>query len=94
VIELQDESIDSAENLGTTWQEVGDIYLEKPELTSKGMNKQNLMKMLKMFDAVTPEDKELAFRTRNLVITPTTNEALVKRNTRVAFMKESFVLSF
>jgi hypothetical protein len=58
------------------------------------MNKQNLMKMLKMFDAVTPEDKELAFRARNLVITPTTNEALVKRNTRVAFKNEPFVLSF
>jgi hypothetical protein len=34
---------------------VGDIFLERPELTSKGMNKQNMVKLLKMFDAVSSE---------------------------------------
>jgi hypothetical protein len=57
VIELIDESIASGESMGSTWQDVGDIFLEKPELTSKGMNKQNMVKMLKMFDSVTPEER-------------------------------------
>jgi hypothetical protein len=30
------------------------------------MNKQNLIKMLKLFDSASPEEKELAYRLKNL----------------------------
>ena len=43
--------------MGSKWQEVGDPFLSETELTSKGMNKKNLINMLKIFDAFTPEEK-------------------------------------
>lgn len=57
MVEVWDEGILNCEGLGSKWQEVGDIFLGEPELTSKGMSKQNLMKILKLFDATTPQEK-------------------------------------
>jgi hypothetical protein len=50
------------------------------------MNKQNMVKMLKMFDSVTPEERELAYRVRNLNMTNGLSEAIMKRNSRSSFV--------
>lgn len=57
------------------------------------MNKQNLIKMLKLFDSNTPEEKELAYRVRNLPEGPL-SEAILKRNTRQAFVGEAILVTF
>lgn len=93
IIELVDESIESGENIGSTWQQVGDIFLEKPQLTSKGMNKQNMVKMLKMFDSLTPEERQLAYRVKNLNMS-NLNEAVLKRNVRTCFVNEPIMFTF
>jgi hypothetical protein len=56
------------------------------------MNKKNLIKMLKLFDSFTPEEKELAYRMRHLPTNP--NEAILKRNTRPCFLGEPVTVSF
>ena len=57
LVEVWDENLQSGEGMGSKWQEVGDPFLSETELTSKGMNKKNLINMLKIFDAFTPEEK-------------------------------------
>jgi hypothetical protein len=58
------------------------------------MNKQNIMKMLKMFDAVSAEEKELAYRIRNLNMANGISEAVLKRNSRIGYVNEPLILSF
>ncbi len=57
------------------------------------MNKQNMVKMLKMFDSVTPEERELAYRARNLNMA-NLNEAVLKRNVRTCYANEPIIFSF
>ena len=56
------------------------------------MNKQNMVRLLRMFDAVTPEERELALRVRNLSSGPLT-EALLRRHSRASFVGEPIVIS-
>lgn len=62
-------------------------------MTSKGMSKQNMVKTLKMFDAITSEEKELAYRIKNSG-SGQMSEAVIKRNARTSFAEEPIVLSF
>jgi len=52
-----------------------------------------MMKTLKMFDAVTAEEKELAFRIKGIGNGPL-SEPIIKRNVRNAFVGEPIILSF
>ncbi len=53
-----------------------------------------MVKMLKMFDSVTPEDRELAFRARNLNVASGLSEAIMKRNARTSFVNEPIIFTF
>lgn len=88
-----DERLDSSQSLGSKWQDVGDVFLGQAELTSKGMSKQNMVKTLKMFDAITSEEKELAYRMKNMGNGPL-SEAVIKRNARISFAQEPIIMSF
>ena len=57
------------------------------------MNKQHLVKMLKLFDSATPEEKELAFRVKNVKFSPGMNEAMLKRHLRNAYCEEPIFFS-
>lgn len=94
VIELVDEAISSSEDGESTWQKVGDVFLERPQLTSKGMNKQNMVKLLKMFDAVSSEERQLSFGVKNMQTVNGVSQAILKRNARVSFVGQPILLSF
>ena len=60
------------------------------------MNKKNLIKTLQLFDSFTPEEKELAYRFKNLpsAANGDISEGILKRNCRVCFEGEPITVSF
>ena len=52
-----------------------------------------MMKTLKMFDAITAEQKELAYRIKGIGNGPFT-EPIIKRNVRSAYVGEPITFSF